>query len=203
MSAHADGGSAESGKTEHPCVSTHTFYDAGSDYFMQGGIYWDSDANEWDAIHAPDDMSTSWELVDAPDEIQAKWNARQKAKSAAREKFKDLFESIKSGSECPVCGGEMHNVHNPPGPISDRKHLMYCGDCGTNTWYGEGMVGNFWVGIGNGLNWELGCWDNSFLLSDSIGRDCSVRKLRGPDYYGEKLKEYHQNLRDLKAELDV
>lgn len=197
MSATANDGASESGE-QYPCVETYTFYDAGSDYFMQGGIYWDADEETWESIHAPDDMSTSWELVDAPDEIQEMWDRRNAAKRAARNRFKDLFDSIKTGCECPVCGGEMHRVRNPPGPISDRDNLMYCGDCDTNTWYGQGMIGNFWVGVGNGLTWDERGWEQKALLKDSTGRDCSVRYLRGPEYYGERIKEFEQKLRDLK-----
>lgn len=200
MSATTEANDSE--KTQYPCVETYTFYDAGSDYFMQGGIYWDEDEESWDSIHAPDDMSTSWELVDAPEEIQDKWNVRRKAKQAARKKFKDLFDSIKTGRECPVCGGEMNRVLNAPGPIEDRKNLMFCGDCNTNTYYGQGMVGNFWVGIGNNIDWDGYGWEHQILLKDSTGRDCSVRYKRGPEYYGERIKEFKQELRDLKEEVD-
>lgn len=198
MSAQAE----NSEKEKHGAVETYTFYDAGSDYFMQGGIYWDSDAEKWESIHAPDGMRKSWELVDPEPEVQKRWNTRKKAKKAAREKFKDLFDSIKHGNECPVCGGEMYRVTNPPECYADKDNLMFCGDCSTNTWYGQGMVGNFWVTVANGIDWDLGIPEDSVLLKDSTGSDCSVRYKRGPDYYGEAIKDFQDGLNDLKEKIN-
>lgn len=201
--------SAKAENSEEPekygAVETYTFYDAGSDYFMAGGIYWDSDAEEWESIHAPDDAmnQSSFELVEPSEEVQERWDTRQKAKKAAREKFKDLFDSIKHGSECPVCGGEMYRVSNPPECYADKDNLMFCGDCSTNTWYGQGMIGNFWVTVANGINWDLGIPEDSVLLKDSTGKDCSVRYKRGPDYYGEAIKEFKDGLNDLKEKVNA
>lgn len=201
MSAQANGGTSESEAEQYPCVKEYTFYDSGSDYYMEGGVYWDADEEKWETVHAPEGMSTSWELVEAPEDIQEKWGRRNTAKQAAREKFKSLYDSIRHGSECPVCGGERHRVRDPPEAIADKKSLRYCGDCGSNTYYGEGMIGNFWVGIGNGINWNTGGWEHQISLSDGTGRNCATRYKRGPDYYGEKIKTFKKELRELRSEV--
>lgn len=181
---------------ELPCVKEYTFYDAGSDYFMHGGVFWDSESESWDTIHAPEGMGKSWKLVDAPAHVKEKWEVRQTAKAAARDRFKSLFDRIQKSPWCPVCEKDtMVRVRNPPKPLRDKSRLGWCPECNTNTWYGEGLIGNFWaaIAVGDGFSADV-------TLADGLGNDCSVRYKRGPGYYGKKLKEFDREFAEAKAD---
>lgn len=185
--------------TVEKVVKSGRFFDRGMDLDYEYAVYWDDERERFDYKEFGHVEQHEFDFREADEEIQERYRQMKERKRSLRSQRTALGEWVSKSRECPVCLNEQIVTRTVPDVVDDCRHVKFCPECETNTFYSQSFNGHFAHGV-TGPGWDgkkYGAAIGGFLSPSS---NAAKRAVETGDKELEEIHKFARQLRELREE---